>query len=153
MRSQWPYSLTYSKLRMGPKGLKNIRKACVQPTASTEWARRAHSVLVSLACVHHGQIHYPISNSEGASRANSELVSLLYQYIFTFAHLYIFRFARLFICICAAYKSGWLENTYELSCFFFTIVHLYNCIFVHLHICTLVHLHICTFVHLHICSV
>ena len=33
-----------------------MRLACVHPTASTEWARRAHSVLVSLACVHHSQI-------------------------------------------------------------------------------------------------
>ena len=35
-----------------------MRHACSHPTASTEWARRAHSVLVRPACVHHGQIHY-----------------------------------------------------------------------------------------------
>ena len=33
-----------------------MRLACVHPTASTEWARRAHSVLVRPSCVHHGQI-------------------------------------------------------------------------------------------------
>ena len=39
--------------------IKPIKKACVHPTASTEWARRVHSVLVRPACVHHGQIRYP----------------------------------------------------------------------------------------------
>ena len=45
-----------------------VRLACVHPTACTEWARRAHSVLVRLACDHLGRIHYPISNPEGARR-------------------------------------------------------------------------------------
>ena len=30
------------------------------PTASTDWTRRVQSVLVRLACVHHGQIRYPV---------------------------------------------------------------------------------------------
>ena len=36
-----------------------MRLACVHPTASTEWARRAHSVLVRPACVHQGKVHNP----------------------------------------------------------------------------------------------
>ena len=36
-----------------------MRHACSHPTASTEWARRAHSVLVRPACVHRGQIRDP----------------------------------------------------------------------------------------------
>ena len=40
-----------------------MKKACVHPTASTEWARRAHSVLVRLACVHHGQIDIQIHST------------------------------------------------------------------------------------------
>ena len=51
MRSPCAYSMSYSKLW---RGLENIQKACVHPTASTEWARRAHLVLVSLAFIHHG---------------------------------------------------------------------------------------------------
>ena len=37
-----------------PGGPKKHFNACVHQTASTEWARRVHSVLVSLACIHHG---------------------------------------------------------------------------------------------------
>ena len=44
------------------------------PTASTEWARRAHSVFVRLACVNHGQIHYPTPSIVWARRAYAELV-------------------------------------------------------------------------------
>ena len=80
--------------------------------------------------------------------------------IVTFVHLYICTFVHLHICTFAAYKFGWLENIYELSCFF-TIVHLYNCI---LYICTLyiftlyswpcvyLNLNICKCVHLSVCT-
>ena len=50
-----------------------MRLDCVHPTASTEWARRAHSVLVRPACVHHGQIHNPTPSTAWALRTIQSL--------------------------------------------------------------------------------
>ena len=47
-----------------------MRLACVHPTASTEWARRAHSVLVRPACVKQGKVHNPTLSIEWAGGPN-----------------------------------------------------------------------------------
>ena len=53
-----------------------MRLACIHPTASTEWARRAHSVLVRPACVHQGKVHNPTASTALALRAYAVLVRL-----------------------------------------------------------------------------
>ena len=58
-----------------------MRLACVHPTASTEWARRAHSVLVRLACVHHGQIHNSPLSTRRASVALPRLQVILFLFL------------------------------------------------------------------------
>ena len=64
--------------RWARRAYKNNKKACVHPTASTEWARRAHSVLVRLACVHHGQIHNSPPSTRWASFALPRLQVILF---------------------------------------------------------------------------
>ena len=49
-------------------------------TASTEWARRAHSVLVRPACVHQGKVHNPTLRIEWAEGPHHSSIRFAYVY-------------------------------------------------------------------------
>ena len=57
-----------------------MRLACVHPTASTEWARRAHSVLVRPACVHQGKVHNPTLSFEWSGGPHHDSMRFAYVY-------------------------------------------------------------------------
>ena len=69
--------------RSHPEDLNVIQIASVQDlltTASTEWARRAHSVLVRPACVHQGKGHNPTLSFEWAGGPHHSLMRFPYVY-------------------------------------------------------------------------
>ena len=57
-----------------------MRLACIHPTASTEWARRAHSVLVRPACVHQGKVHNPTLSFEWSGGPHHDSMRFAYVY-------------------------------------------------------------------------
>ena len=57
-----------------------LRFAGVHQTAGTEWARRAHSVLVRPACVHQGKVHNQTLRFEWAEGPHHSSMRFAYVY-------------------------------------------------------------------------
>ena len=55
-----------------------MRLACVHPTESTEWARRAHSLIVRPACVHQGKVHNPTLSFEWSGGPHHDSMRFAY---------------------------------------------------------------------------
>ena len=61
-------------------GSEFMRRACVHPTASIEWERRAHSVLVRPACIYQGKVHKPTLSFEWPGGPHHSSMRFAYVY-------------------------------------------------------------------------
>ena len=71
------------KLKSHPEDLNVLQIVYVQElftTASTEWARRAHSVLVRPACIHQGKVHNPTLSFEWSGGPHHDSMRFAYVY-------------------------------------------------------------------------
>ena len=79
LRSPWPDLLLYLKLGMHLTILRAssecMRLACLHPSASTEWTRRVHSVLVSLPFMLAFTQLQALTGPEGSSQCLSGLLA------------------------------------------------------------------------------